>query len=364
MQMIASACFGGAALMTYYQGAIAAIICLVWALFIQPIRTTGFRRRHVAIVLIILVALPLLTAAALIPVFVQRHLPGANTLFQRETWVTYPAAVAGLVGPVLLLLGTAGIAIGIVRQRWRREVWFIATWMTTPIVVFSLFPAKDPRYILIVVPAFVLAAALGCACLILSLSRISSRSAMLFLAAGLAFAAWQAAQIEIPQRAGFRAAVSYLRQHAPAEAVFYDGYDDGLFGFYFRASDPQFQRRLVLGQQIIYHYGPARSFQWEEMLNAKTPDDVLHLLRTRSGCQWIAIEVGRRSEWAKGQRLLRKAIAGPAFELVRSFPVIAPGAVRIDLYRLLEPVKPVSTVDVRVASFSDRIFHNVLPISR
>ena len=360
-QLVASVCFGAAALMTYFQAVIAVIICLAWALLIQAKRETGFRRWHVAVVLGIMVILPVLLAAALIPVFVERHLPGASTLLKVNIWAFYPRSLPGLLGPVLTVLGFAGITVGILRGR-RREAWFITIWIGTPIIVFSFFPAQDSRYILIIAPAFVLAAALGCVS-VRFFAWISPGSLLFIIAAGLTFSAWQAARMQLPQRSGFRAVASYLRQQA-ADAVLYDGYHDGLFGFYFRVLDPQFQQRLVLGQQILYHFGPASTFNWEETLNAKTLEEVQQVLRTCSGCHWAAIEIGRRSEWAQGQRLLRQAVTGPGFELVHSFPVIAPDAVRIDLYRIVGPVKPVSTVDVRVTSFSNRTYRNVSPITR
>jgi hypothetical protein len=170
--------------------------------------------------------------------------------------------------------------------------------------------------------------------------------------------------LPMPQKSGFRAVVSFLRSHAPEETVLYDGYHDGLFGFYFRAFDPQYQRRLVLGQQLLYHYGPrGASFEWVETSNARSTQDVVKILRSECGCRLVAIEVGPHSEWARGQRLLREAVAGPDFELVRSFAVIAPNAQRVDLYRLIGPMQPVSTVNVRIESFSDRTFTGVVPIT-
>jgi hypothetical protein len=168
----------------------------------------------------------------------------------------------------------------------------------------------------------------------------------------------------MPEKFGFRPLASYLRSHAAHECVVYDGYHDGLFGFYFRASDPGFERRLVLGQQILYHYGPQNSFDWIETQETKSASDVANLLRTKSGCRWIAIEVGANSNWAQGQKLLRRAVAEPSFELVKSFPLVAPNAERIDLYRLTGPVPPAPVVNVRVPSFSHNTFSQVLPISR
>jgi hypothetical protein len=144
----------------------------------------------------------------------------------------------------------------------------------------------------------------------------------------------------------------------------YDGYHDGLFGFYVRALDPNYDRRVMLGQHLLYHYGPRSTFDWVETLRASTTQEVVDLLRKKSGCRWVAIEVGPNSEWAAGQRLLRQAVARPEFSLVRSFPVVATGAKRIDLYRLAGPVLAVETVDLELASYRTRRFECVVPIRR
>ena len=90
----------------------------------------------------------------------------------------------------------------------------------------------------------------------------------------------------------------------------------------------------------------------------------MNALRTQSGCRWVAIEVGRNSEWAHGQRLLREAVRRPEFELVQSFPIIGGGVRRVDLYRLTAPVTPVATIDLYFPSYSRRAFEHVVPITR
>jgi hypothetical protein len=157
---------------------------------------------------------------------------------------------------------------------------------------------------------------------------------------------------------------AYIAAHGPNDTVLYDGYDDGLFGFYFRALDPGFHRRLILGQQLLYHYGPAATFDWVQTQAAESVPELLALLQRKCDCRWIAIEMGPSSVWAKGQRLLREAVKGPGFELVHSFPVVAPNAERVDLYRLLGRLTPVQAIDVRITSFTERVYSGVVPVGR
>jgi hypothetical protein len=215
--------------------------------------------------------------------------------------------------------------------------------------------------VLIVAPAFVLGAAIGIASLAAQYRPVWQYTALIAM---LALGAWSASRVPTLNKSGFRAVALYLQEHAPDEAVLYDGYHDGLFGFYLRASDPGFKRRLVLGQQVLYRFGPATTFDWVETVNADSRAAVVRSLQMESGCRWLAIEVGPNSEWARGQRLLRDAVRGPEFELVRSFPVVAPNATRVDLYRQVGAVAPKSTIDLKMTSLGEHIFRGVQPITR
>jgi glycosyltransferase involved in cell wall biosynthesis len=359
-----AATFAVAAVLTYYQAGIVIAIALVWSPLLRRTGRHTPRRPYAIAGLGVLLGIPVLLAAALAPLLFTRSLPTLRTLNKPETWTFYPASLPALLGPALVILGALGLAFALCDVQIRKEAQLLAAWIAGTIGAFSLLPAKDSRYILIVAPAAVLAATLGLMALARRLSRISSLCQAMVLALALAGAGWSATRLQIPQKSGFRAVAAYLKSHAPHEAVLYDGYHDGLFGFYFRAADPGFQRRLVLGQQILYHYGPKDSFYWVETLEAKSTAEIANLLRTKSGCRWVAIEVGANSNWAQGQRLLRHAVAQPGFELVRSFPLIAPNAERVDLYRLTGPVAPVPLVTVRVTSFSDNTFSRVQPVSR
>ena len=95
------------------------------------------------------------------------------------------------------------------------------------------------------------------------------------LLAGIAAGIWSATRVRVPSEAGFREAANYLHEQAPAEPVLYDGYHDGVIGFYIRARDPRFEGRLILGQQLLYHYGPSTSFDYIETSRAVSTDDVV-----------------------------------------------------------------------------------------
>ncbi|HEY1754597.1 MAG TPA: glycosyltransferase [Bryobacteraceae bacterium] len=363
-QLLISICFAVAAVSTYYQAGIAIIIGLGWALLSQQ---GGRFNRHIRLALAataVAVAVSVAVFAERAPLLVARHLPAVKVLKNFKTWTFYPASLPGLVGPILLALGLIGLTLGLLNARWRKEAQMIAAWIVTAIAVFAFLPARDPRYILIVAPAFVLAAAMGAACLWRPLSMIAPQGQAALLLAGLALSGWQASRLQIPKEAGFPAVASYLTEHAPNGTVLYDGYNDGLFGFYFRAFDPRYQRRLVLGQQLFYHFGPGGDFNWVETLKATTSQDVVDILRSHSGCTWIAIEVGPHSEDAEGQRVLRRAVAGPPFTLESSFPINPPKADRVDVYHLDGEIQPVSTIDLRFNSYANRIFQGVSPITR
>ncbi len=57
-------------------------------------------------------------------------------------------------------------------------------------------------------------------------------------------------------------------------------------------------------------------------------------------------------------------MARPEFELVRSFAISGANAQRVDLYRIIGDVNPVSAVDLRFPSFTDREFLHILPVTR
>jgi hypothetical protein len=366
-QAVAGSLFGFAAFLTYFPGGIAFVVAAAWAIFLRHGRHPG--RLPVAPLSLALVSLiPILLALMIAPAFVQRNLPAWSNFSHSDKLLFYPVNLRDVVGTLPLVMGLLGVVLGMRSKIWRRETQFVVLWILLPLAVFTLLPAKDTRYVLIVAPAFLMASAIGISSLAGYLRLHSVLWQVAFLAGVLASGAWSASRIPILEKSGFRVVAAYLRTHAPEDAVLYDGYHDGLFGFYLRASDPDFRRRLVLGQQVLYRYGPAETFEWVDALKHSQGSDSVHeivrTLRTESGCRWLAIEIGSSSEWAAGQRLLRQAVTGSEFELVKSFPVNAWNARRVDLYRQRGPVQPVSRVDLNMPSLGSRSYRGVLPITR
>jgi hypothetical protein len=324
----------------------------------------------------VIALVPLLAALRLAPVHTSRQLPTLAFLSTPATWTYYWRMLPSVIGRAALALGLAGGVAGFVVVRWRAEVAYLGIWIAVLIVGLSLLPAKDPRYVLLAAPAFVLAGAIGVVSFFQSRPGPPSRLRRVgepglqtawhaaLLAAALCAGLWSAAAVRVPRVSGFRELAAYLREAAPTDAVLYDGDYDGIFGFYVRALDPRFERRVALADKLLYHYGPTTTFAPVETSKAATPDQVVSLLRSRSGCRWVAIEVSRRPNLPVGQRLLREAVGGSEFELVRSFPITGAGERRVDLYRVVGAVAPVETLDLAFPSFSEREFHQVAPVTR
>jgi len=350
-------------LLTYYPSATVLPVLAAWALLDR--RGFRFDRTLVwAAAAGVLALVPLLAALRLAPVHTSRHLPTLAFLSAPGTWTYYWRVLPGVIGGAALALGFAGLAAGSASSRQRPETARIAICIAVLIAGLSLVPARDPRYVLLAAPAFVLAGAIGVVALLRRLPALHPRWQAAMLAAGLGVGLWSASAVRVPDVSGFRALAAYLRDTAPDEAVLYDGDYDGIFGFYVRALDPRFERRIVLANKLLYQYGPGTTFAPVQTSNAATVEDVVGLLRSRSGCRWVAIEVSRRADLPRGQRLLRETVRGSAFELVRSFPIGGAGERRVDLYRVVNGVAPVDTLDLAFPSFSDREFLHVAPIAR
>ena len=152
-------------------------------------------------------------------------------------------------------------------------------------------------------------------------------------------------------------------QRAPTDAVIYDGRHDGLFGFYMRALDPPSNVGWSERTSSLYERAPSTTFKRVETSNIASPADVVRLVRDKSGCQWIAFEVGPELDSAKSRAILREALTRSEFELVGSFPIQGRRGRRIDLYRVMVPVTPITTVDLEFPAFNNRTF-SVTPIAR
>jgi len=77
--------------------------------------------------------------------------------------------------------------------------------------------------------------------------------------------------------------------------------------------------------------------------------------RVRCGCRWLVIESERGGNEVAGIRYLRKALAGPEFELVRSFPFEAPqpAPARVDVYRFKPAIEMPKEQELRFPILGD-----------
>jgi hypothetical protein len=353
-----------AVLVTYYPGAVAFAVIAAFA--ISRRRAIRVDRKLIWVgAAIVAACVPLLIAIVFSPVHTARHLPSLAFLTQASTWILYWWILPQVMGWPLLALSLAGAVAGLLTPRWRSEAALLATWFGALIVVLSLQPARDPRYLLLAAPALVLAAAVGIAAIaerwraprgVLSVIAI-----VVMFALGLVYAR----SIRVPRVTGFREAAEYLREVGPRDAVLYDGPRSQLFTFYVRMLDPAFERRVTEAGHLLYSYGPRETFtDWAQTSNVRTREDVVTMVRSRCGCQWVAIEEWSQSADVTGRRLLREAVVRPEFEFVRSFPVSGVAAREVRLYRLVDPAERVATIDLSFPSFSSRQFRGVTPITR
>jgi hypothetical protein len=362
-QLVLASAFAAGVLMTYFAGGTVLLICGAWALWQRRGPDVG-RPALWAAAAALAAAVPLGVALLLGPVQAIRNLPSPMVAVNPQVWTFYALATLEVTGRVVLALGTIGLAAGLTTARWRREAAFIAVWIAVHVIVLSMVPARDARYVILLIPALLLAACVGVAALSSRFGHVAPLPQAMAVAATLAAAAWSATRVQVPEITGIREVAEYLRSSAPHDAVLWDGTYGAVFAFYVRALDPTFERRVVAGNKLLYEYGPGSTFTWTQTSYVKSTRDVVEMVRRRSGCPWIVIAEEPLPSWLEGRNLLRAALAGPEFELVRSFPATGMGDRNVRLYRSIDPVDPVETQDLRFPSFGNREFRQVRPIAR
>ncbi len=260
-QLVLMLFFAAAVVLTYYQGGSIFLICTGWAIFRW--RDFRFDRRARWIAAAALCAIvPVAVSLALAPVQASRHLPTLALLTGASTWTFYWTRLPAVAGWPGLVVGLAGLGAGVLTARWRTEAAYVAIWIIALLAGLSLLPAKDPRYILLAAPAFAIAATIGVAAAVPYLRSPHPAWQVVALAVGLAAGFWSAARVQVPHVSGFLEIATYLQQRAPTEAVLYDGDYDGVFGFYVRALDPNFERRVAMADKLLFRYGPSATFKW------------------------------------------------------------------------------------------------------
>jgi hypothetical protein len=358
------------AVLTYVTAGVVVIITLAWLVVLRRWRLLWQPR---TLLTGLLAALLLLPWAWVIWYGAPTHLtwaaPRPGKAWSASAWGYYLHRLPELVDPYVLALAAVGLGAGLARRRWREDTLLLGTWVAVCYIVFSLMNAKETRYLLLAVPPLLCLGARG---LLAAVSLVEAAAkppaAVRRLAVPAALGAWLLAQaalafgVRLPSMQGFREVVAFVEQVAPAEAVFYDGYHNGVFSFHVQAGDPDYRRRVVLGSKLLYATGLHERFRLEEFV--ASPGEVVEVLRTRGGCRWLAVEVSRPSERVAASRLLREAVQGPEFELVRSFLVAGLDVQRVDLYRLELPLQTPDGVELPFPILGKQTRYTAQPIQR
>jgi len=364
----AAACvLGLAAFLTYYTAGVVFLIALAWALAL-PGRRLGFRK-HRAAALLVCLLLPAVAAFSVrwAPSHVYLALSLGDRFWTASNWTYYPARLPELFGTLQLALAGAGFAVGVSTRVWRRETAVLGVWAVVMYVVFSFIRAREPRYILLMgIPVIGLGS-------IAVLSAVRQAGVLagwpggrVKAAAGTVFGlltlvqAGTAATTRVPAVEGFREVAAFLERVAPDDSYFYDGPCDGVFTFYVQAGDPGYRRRVAVGHKLLYSY--AMDTLWRLRQYVSSPADVVEVLQSRGGCRWLVIAVQDGGAPVEAARHLRRAVEGPEFEPVRSFPVVGPGVRRLDVYRLRGPIRPVVEVDLPFPILGDGVHFKARPV--
>jgi hypothetical protein len=306
----------------------------------------------------------LVVIAVAIPAYMARQAPSVERFLSVAPWAYYARRLPGLLGLVWPWLGIAGLVIALLRPTYRAQAIRLSTAAVTTIAALATLTAADPRYALILAPVCVLAACLGITALIDRAGQWRHVICASALMALLGVATTDALRTRVPRVSGVEEAARYLAVHGASDAVLYSGIYDGVFTFYVRALDHEFHRRVVLSNKLLYRYEMGRNFTWVETPFVTSSAQVVALIASQSGCNWIAVEALPEARLTASERLLRDALRSPEFEHVKTFQIQSPVVSRIDLYRLRGPVTPVNTVDLSFPSFSGRIFRGVVPVER
>jgi 4-amino-4-deoxy-L-arabinose transferase-like glycosyltransferase len=356
--------FAALSCLTYYLASVVIFIILVW-IAADGMFVFLLRRKTLPITLSLLLVAFLCVLAAFhwTPIQLSWMIPDWKSLASLTQWTHYWPVMLQQFGLGILIAALLSVLGGIFQMRWHPEIRFMIVWVIATYAYFSVMPAKDPRYIMLLAPALVVLTAIGGTILAEYCARRGSWNKVTFWVGSLLLIVllygWPALRQQVPRVDGIREVAEFLKERAPDEPVFYDGYLGGVLGFFVCAGDRDYHQRLVLADKTLY-----TGTWWQMDSNIKSPGDALEFLKRRAGCRWIAIERDPQSEHFQPQLLLRSIVTGPEFELVRSFPISGLYKSRVDIYRFLKTVDSGTNLDLTFPLLGGVTFRNIQPIVR
>ncbi len=217
------------------------------------------------------------------------------------------------LNPWLLTLAAGGVVWSVVARD--RRVIYALVWITSVLagVVFVTGPLEPPRYSILAVPAYCLAAA--------SLwARIRNRTALVAVSAALVMTiGWQSAAalaVRPVGAHGYEEAALYVTSNGEAPTVLYTGIvDTGYFVFFVRKHDLA-QRLVVLRSDKIFTTSQMQHLSVENRIS--NPSEIYAALK-KYGTRYVVIE-----DMPSGDRVidwLRDEAHGPHFAERRRFPI-------------------------------------------
>lgn len=345
-----------ASLMTHYAAVLLLPVALALAL--------GSRARRIGRVLLpalLAAGLLLLGLHALLPGWLPRFLPSAASLGQALPQIA--EGLQQLVGLPLLLAALLGLLLAAREPRWRAEARRLALLLAVTLALMLPLPARDPRYMLLVLPLLSLAAVLGPLAWIGARPRGPLARGLVLASLPAALGLTQALQpFNLIRVDGLQRVAAHLAEAGPQDTVLYVGGYRANMAFYLRAGDPGWERRLIAGEHFLNRTKAVRGFHRDTEPVAEDAAGLMAHLRRHCGCRWIALEVRDETWRSPAERLLHALLQAPPFERVARFPLDSPFSPRIDLYRNTEAIPPAEPLPLRFPFFTQRSFPAVDPV--
>ncbi len=287
-------------------------------------------------------------------------------LSQSYPWLYYPKLAPGAFTWPLLLLAGFGAVSGLFLKNLRVSTIVLTLWLVIEYLFLSYLKAKEDRYILPL--GFPLVGLAGVAVVslqaMLDKLKLQANSPVFMQAVSLGLVSWLGYQAWVmPSRQvnGMREIAEFLAAEAPTESVFYDGRYHSLFTYYVRASDSGMTRGVVRGDKLLYTYKMSRGLKAEEF--ASSPAEVLELLKTDSGCQYLVVESDPGPKARMPGIWLREMVKQEPFELVRSFELSgSKWSNTIDVYRITVPIEHPTTFDIPVPTAGSNARMHAAPL--
>ncbi len=365
-------------ILTYLTSCVLLLVVGIWLLVERRWRLLWNRRTLIVFVASLLVLLPwiILTVMFESPRIETATGQVTNLIsvsYWRWAFLYYPKRLPELFGTHLLFIAAFGIASGMLVRRWRHETILLLIMTAVCFTFFSYLPSRESRYILLLSVPIIIFCLLGLLSTVHCIGKLTKmrtewvRAATLTAIAVLIIGqAWVASKVSVLSISGFRQLVGFIEKIAPDEPVFYGGTSPNIFTFYLLAGDPGYRRRVVLSRKLLY----AES-TWDKIHEfISSPQDIVEVLQKRGGCKWVAVHDRPDSPQIEAPWHLRKAVKGPKFKLVQSFPIIrkwTTGVVErtnVCVYRFLVPIERVDEVDMPLFSLGENVRIRIKPIQR